>query len=92
MPASRGLRKRRTQEQWSEIFRRFAASGLGKREFCRREGVPLSSLQRWRARVGAAPASLGFVEVAAAPAAPSVQEGWTVELTLPGGVSLRVRG
>jgi hypothetical protein len=92
MPASRGLRKRRTQAQWNALLRRFATSGLGSREFCRREGVALSSLQRWRGRLGEPSSAPGFVELTGAPAAPSEQETWTVELTLPSGVSLRVRG
>jgi len=41
---------RRTEEQWIEILRRFDSSGLSAREFCSRDGVPLSSLQRWQRR------------------------------------------
>ena len=92
MPASRGLRKRRTQDEWNALLRRFASSGLSSREFCRREDLSLSSLQRWRTRLVVPPATAGFVELTGLPSAPSGHETWVVELTLPNGVSLRLRG
>ena len=55
-------RVRRTQEQWSKILRRFESGKLVPREFCRREGLPLSSFQRWRRRLGSSPAA-EFVEL-----------------------------
>jgi hypothetical protein len=51
----------------------------------------LSSLQRWRARLGDSSARGEFVELRAAPARAVPAAEWTVELTLPGGVSLRLR-
>jgi Transposase len=92
MARSRAVRTRRTQAQWNGILRRFATSGLSSREYCRREGVSLSSLQRWRARLAAPSAASGFVELTASSSAPGVEEKWTVELTFPSGVSLRLRG
>jgi hypothetical protein len=91
MPRSRGLRQRRSEAEWKEILRRFAASSVSARDFCRREGLALSSLQRWRARLGDSSARGEFVELRAAPARAVPAAEWTVELTLPGGVSLRLR-
>ena len=92
MARSLGLRKRRTHAQWNAVLRRFATSGLSSREFCGREGVALSSLQRWRGRLGEASSAAGFVELTAPPAAVSEQTSWVVELTLPNGVILRLQG
>lgn len=79
---------RRTEKQWIEILRRFESSGGGSSEFCRREGLPLSSLQRWRSRLGRVP-SEKFVELVAT-AVPLAN--WSLEVSLPGGACLRFQG
>jgi len=91
MPKSRTGRVRRTEKQWTEILRRFESSGEGSRQFCRREGLALSSLQRWRQRLGATPATR-FVELVPTTPAGTPSEGWSLEVSLPRGVSLRFRG
>ena len=92
MPRSRS-RRRRSESEWAEILRRFESSGLTVRAFCRRHGLSLSSFQRWRSRLGSAsPAE--FVELvpttAATPAVPT--SAWWLEIALPNGVQLRLRG
>lgn len=87
---------RRTEKQWREILGRLDASGLSSREFSHREGLSLSSLQRWRSRCGRSSVAK-FVELATParqPAAGPVTSStsWTVELDLPGGARLRFRG
>lgn len=82
---------RRTEKQWIEILRRFASSGSGSREFCDREGVPLSSLQRWRRRLGRVP-SEKFVELVPAVSANASSASWSLEVSLPGGACLRFQG
>ena len=42
MPRKRSRGVRRSEEQWIEILRRFESSGLGSRQFCHRDGLPLS--------------------------------------------------
>jgi hypothetical protein len=91
MPKSRAGRVRRTEKQWTEILRRFDHSGEGSRQFCRREGLSLSSLQRWRQRLGSS-TSARFVELVPATPAGTPSEGWSLEVSLPHGVSLRFRG
>lgn len=90
MPIRR-KRHRRTAAQWRGILRRFEASGLGAREFCRREGLSLSSLQRWRSKGPVKARRARFVELT--PAAPSTEgsSGWAVEIELPNGVAVRVK-
>lgn len=91
MPKSRGLRKHRTQAQWSDVVRRLASSDASLREFCRQEGVSPSSVQRWRARLGEV-SSGEFVELSPPTAARVPPSGWMIEVTLPNGASLRLRG
>jgi putative transposase len=47
-------RVRRSAGQWRELLSRFASSGLGVTEFCRRESVSTASFYQWRCRLGAA--------------------------------------
>ena len=88
MPGTRTAGVRRSEQQWAEILRRFDSSGLSAREFCSRDGVPLSSLQRWQRRQRAVPAAK-FVELVS-PAPTSVSAPtWSFEVSLPNGASLR---
>jgi len=91
MPEGRSRRKRRTEAEWTEVLQRFESSGLDPREFCRREGLAVSSFQRWRGRIDPAPAA-EFLELVppSTPASPSAN--WTLELSLPNGVRLRLGG
>ena len=83
---------RRGEKEWAKIIHRFESSGLAGAAFCQREGLALSSLQRWRQRLssrGSAP----FVElVPPMGSAPSSSSGWSLELTLPNGTSVRFQG
>ena len=90
MPRNRRRGVRRNEQQWTEILRRFEASGLKSREFCRRDGVPLSSLQRWQRRLlSVSPAK--FVELVSPASAPTTAAAasWSLEVSLPNGASLR---
>ena len=90
MPRRKAVRIRRTRKQWTEILRRYEASGLSAREFCRREALAVSSLQRWRSRIDRVPLA-EFVELV--PPAPATSStSWALELSLPNGVCLRLRG
>jgi len=91
MRKSRTGRVRRTEKEWTEILRRFESSDEGSLQFCRREGLAVSSLQRWRQRLGTTSAAR-FVElVPGAPTEPTAMS-WSLEVSLPHGVSLRFRG
>jgi hypothetical protein len=83
--------KRRTKAQWTEILGRFVSSHLGSLEFCRREGLSLSSFQRWHRQLGSVPAA-EFVELVptSTPSIPS--SSWSIDVSLPNGVSLRFQG
>ena len=91
MMKNRTKRTRRTRAQWTKILREFESSGVGSREFCRREGLPPSSFQRWRSRLGSV-TDAGFVELVpgSSPSVPSLT--WSLDVSLPSGVRLRFEG
>ncbi|RKZ10599.1 hypothetical protein DRQ32_06995 [bacterium] len=91
---------RRSKKAWRAIFARYDVSGQSQRDFCKAEGIALSTFLRWRSdlRPGvasppaatkhdSAPAGPPFVELIA----PTPAQPWTIELELPGGCVLRVR-
>jgi hypothetical protein len=93
--ASAGKRpRRRTAEQWLAIVDRFQKSGLKERDFCKRENLAESSFARWRRQLLAGNRRPEFVELRPTPAAPDAPDGgtWTIEIDLPGGGGLRIRG
>jgi hypothetical protein len=81
---------RRTVAEWQTICERFAKSGLGQQEFCQREAIPVGSFKKWyhRSTMRQSP-SEAFVELVTAP---TRSEGWAMEVELPSGIRLRVRG
>ena len=91
MPKSGSRQKRRTRAQWTEILRHCDASGLSSRQFCRREGLALSSFQRWRGQIGRA-VTPDFVELVPPSTSSTPSASWALELSLPNGVCLRLRG
>jgi len=87
MPRKRTRGVRRNEQQWTEILRRFRESGLSVRQFCERDGVPLSSLQRWQRRLSG-PAGK-FVEIMSSTPMSAASTSWSLEVSLPNGASLR---
>ena len=83
-------RGRRSRDEWRRLVERFEGAGLSQGEFCRREALNENTFRLWRSRVRSSknvPAP--FVEVVPVPAAESP---WTIELELPNGAKLRLRG
>ncbi len=91
MPKSRSNRTRRTKAQWTEILRQFESTGQDSRGFCRREGLALSSFQRWRRRLESA-AGTDFVGLIPAAGSGDDRSTWSLDVSLPNGVSLRFQG
>ena len=89
MPKPRSKHTRRTRAQWTEILGRFESSPMASREFCRREGLSLSSFQRWRRQLGSVDAG-EFVELV--PTASESAPNWSLDVSLPNGVCLRFQG
>jgi hypothetical protein len=80
----------RSAAQWSEIIARYRQSGLGSRDFCAAEGLVPRTFAKWERRLRRKDGTKGqFIEVPASSVTPSP---WAVEVELPNGVRLRVRG
>ena len=83
-----------SERRVAHLVDKFRQSGLTQAEFCRRKDLRLSSLQRWCQRFPAAREA--FIELAppAIEAKPGSETGtsWLVELELPNGGVLRLRG
>lgn len=80
----------RSAAEWRTIFERFGRSGLEPEAFCQREGIVLSSFRKWSRQVQLEGGEgTGFVELVPGPAQAA---RWEVELALPNGAVLRVRG
>ena len=80
----------RSAAQWSEIITRYRQSGLGSRQFCETEGLTLRTFEKWYRRQRSLERGKGqFVEVKSPSGAASP---WAVEVELPHGVRLGVRG
>lgn len=84
--------RRRTKAEWRAVFRRFQSSGLSRRDFCQREGLALSSFQRWRSLTAEREVEGEFVELRPSTTPAVSPAGWTLELSLPNGASIRLRG
>lgn len=80
----------RSAAQWSEIVARYRQSGLGSQDFCVAEGLVPRTFAKWERRLRRKEERKGqFVEV---PTPEVVSGPWAVEVELPDGVRLRVRG
>ena len=90
MRVSAKRKTRRSAAEWRTICERFTRSGLGVAEFCAREAIAESRFKQWYRRSrGAAQTKGQFIELL--PAAPAGSQ-WEVEIELPTGARLRLRG
>ncbi|MEW6300200.1 MAG: hypothetical protein AB1671_21105 [Thermodesulfobacteriota bacterium] len=82
--------RRRSAAEWHGIIERYRHSGQGIHEFCAQEGLTVRTFALWYRRQRHAEHRPGqFVEVKA----PGIAANpWAVEVELPNGVRLRVRG
>ena len=89
---------RRTREEWRQIVERSYRTSQAQPEFCKSEGIGLSTLALWRKRLrtSTVPATtkptkitpLPFVEVSGG----SRRSHWEMELVMPNGAMMRIRG
>ena len=80
---------RRSAAEWRALIDRRERSGLSRLAFCREEGVPRTSLEKWERRLAVASSSGRFVELTRGPEAAGI---WELEVRLPDGAILRFRG
>jgi hypothetical protein len=90
MRATANGHMRRSAAEWRGIIERYRQSGMGMKEFCAQEGLRVGTFEQWYRRTrSAAPRRGQFVEVQPLPA---LAGPWAVEVELPSGVRLRLRG
>ena len=81
---------RRSAAEWRGIIERYRQSGMGIREFCAQEGVTEHRFEQWYRRSRRAEHGKGQL-LAVPPVAPAAGP-WAVQVELPSGVRLRLRG
>ena len=79
---------RRSASAWQDLISRYEKSGQRAREFCEKEGISQESLRRWRIKLNPETEQSAFIPVTKA----SPPTSWTLEITLPNGLSLRLQG
>ena len=88
------------RQQFEEIYSRFLDSGLTVKDFCSNEGLAPSKFYYWQKRVRPSNHPLvrnGFLPLSIAPSAVGTPSGIPgiesqLEVTYPGGITLRFRG
>jgi hypothetical protein len=68
---------RRTPKDWATLVLRQKDCGLSQASYCRREGVSLTSFEKWKQRLLSEPR---FVDVTPSADRPN---GWELEVSLP---------
>ena len=86
---------RRSASEWQEIHDRFDRSGLSARAFCAREALVFATFHRWREKLKSTTDNGSehrddFMEVTTSP--DGLAAWWSVEVELPDGRILRMRG
>jgi hypothetical protein len=92
MSITKSKRVRRSADQWAGFLSDQRASGLSQVEFCKREGIALSTFARWRQQLAGADESTAreepWIELGDLP---GTRAGWDIELDLGDGICLRLR-
>jgi hypothetical protein len=92
MAMTKDVARRRGRADGERLVAQFERSGLGRRAFCAARSIPVNTLDYWRRRLRQeAPVRSGFVELMPVAATTGASDGWDVELTLGGGLVLRLR-
>ena len=81
----------RSAAEWRAIIERYEQSGLGATAFCTQEGIALHSFKkRYYHHKRATRPAAAFVDLT--PAVTPSAAAWELELRLPNGVRLELRG
>ncbi len=83
---------RRTQQQWQQFINEQSQSGLTVKEYCASKNITVSGFYLWRKKLSATdhPVDEPHEWLPLKPSPSSEPEQWQIELSLPGGVILRM--
>ena len=89
---------RKSPGQWQQIINDQKISGLPQKAYCRQHGLSLATFCNWKKKLAhqeqqatiPSQETNDWIEVST-DASPSQSNPWTMELELPGGVTLRMR-
>lgn len=84
-------RVRRTEAEWRALITKQERSGLSAAAFCREERLHSSNFLKWQRRLSPSPSQADFVTLVAPSSRSDTAAGWSVEVTLPNGATLRLR-
>jgi hypothetical protein len=86
---------RRTPQQWQKLITDWQHSGQSVAEFCKEQHLTLSNFYLWRKRLDTAVPETTlppWIALSSSPAMDTVNDNdWQLELSLPGGVILRMK-
>lgn len=80
----------RSAEQWRTILEGQASSGLSIGDYCHQQGISVSGFYGWKKKLAPIEASTDDW-IALAGSTERNTTSWDMELSLPGGVVLRIR-
>jgi predicted metal-dependent phosphoesterase TrpH len=91
-------RLRRSASQWREIMTQFSESGLSATAFCKHNELAYGTFARWRQKLSnsnvvpdQAVSSNDWLPIHLMDTNDGQETAWEIELSLPGGVHLRMR-
>lgn len=89
------IKARRTLQQWQQLMSDWQQSGLSVKEYCQRQQLTPSNFYLWRKRLEILEVDTTLEPWVALSGEPGAQEiasnDWQMELSLPGGVILRMK-
>lgn len=85
---------RKPSNQRLQMVNQFRQSGLSRKVFCKKRGIPLSTLNWWLRKTKPSskpPAPIKFSEVMIMPPSMKADDAWAMELVTSSGLTIRCR-
>ena len=84
---------RRSSEQWQQLINEQPNSGLSIKQYCQQEQITVSGFYLWRKKLCQPQFENTITDWLSLPSGTSTPptDNWQYELTLPGGVVLRIK-
>jgi hypothetical protein len=86
--------QRESSNQRLQMVKQFRQSGLSRKAFSKRHGIPISTLNWWLRKTKSSsklPAPIAFSEVMVIPPSFKANDTWAMEFVAPSGLTIRCR-